>query len=183
MKLAVLMFAILVAGSPPRAEAQTTQAETPTAVEEIYLFRSVPERAIDGETDFCRTTAPFTATGENLFSLWSISGDDASGRVTDVRRSRIGEMRACLAVSPNAPPRIYTIGTINGIPFRGSGDQYVAQQTPVVQSRVNRFLLEGLPAPYVGGLISSNTVRLTPPDTEGYVLSSISIVRLWKVPR
>jgi hypothetical protein len=38
--------------------------------------------------------------------------------------------------------------------------------------------LEGLPAPYIAGILSSNTVRTSPPDLPGYVQSSIGVIRL-----
>jgi hypothetical protein len=76
--------------------------------------------------------------------------------------------------------QFYTVGTINGIPFRGRGDQRAEQQTDAINSRVNRFMLEGLPAPYVAGILSSNTVRTTPPDAPGYVQSSVGVIRLWR---
>lgn len=154
--------------------------ETPSAVEEIYLFRSLTERTTQGPTDFCKAQAPFPSTGENYYTLWSVSGDEATGQVTNVKGKRIGDLHNCTAANPDGTLKMFAVGTINGIAFKGVGDQAVAQQTPVVRSNVNRFLLEGLPAPYVAGVMSSNTVRLTPADSPGYVMSSIAVVRLWK---
>ena len=154
--------------------------ETPSAVEEIYIFRSLTERTTQGQSDFCRAQAPFPSTGENYYSLWSVDGDDATGQITNAKRRRIGELHNCTAVNSDGTLKMFAVGTINGIAFRGIGDQFVAQQTPVIRSNVNRFLLEGLPAPYVAGVLSSNTVRLTPADSPGYVLSSVAVVRLWK---
>lgn len=159
---------------------QAQSRETPSAVEEIYLFRSLTERITQGQTDFCKVQAPFPSTGENYYSLWSLSGDETTGQITNAKRQRIGELYNCTAVMPDGTLKMFAVGTINGIAFKGVGDQAVAQQTPVVRSNVNRFLLEGLPPPYLAGVLSSNTVRLTPADSPGYVLSSVAVVRLWK---
>lgn len=153
--------------------------ETPSDVEEIYVFRSLSERTESGETDFCKREAPFRSTGHNYYSLWSVTADERSGQLTNVRRMRIGELHNCLGEA-NGVLQFYTVGTINGIPFRGRGDQLVEQQTAEINSRVNRFLLQGLPAPYVAGMLSSNTVRTTPSDAPGYVQSSVGVIRLWR---
>jgi hypothetical protein len=166
----------------PPALAQSPPAETPSPVEEVYLFRSLFEKITTSETEFCRREAPFTATVENAYSLWSVESDAASGRVIAARRQRIGDLRACVGVHPDGRVRLYALGTINGIAFRGEGDQYASQQTDTVNSRVNRFLLERLPPPYVAGLLSSNTVRTTPPDAPGYLQSSVGVIRLWRRP-
>ena len=92
---------------------------------------------------------------------------------------RIGELHNCVG-DANGTLQFYTVGTINGIKFRGRGDQRAEQQTAAINSRVNRFLLEGLPAPYVAGVLSSNTVRTMPPDASGYVQSSVGVIRLWR---
>ena len=92
---------------------------------------------------------------------------------------RIGELHNCVG-DANGTLQFYTVGTINGITFRGRDDQRAEQQTAAISSRVNRFLLEGLPAPYVAGVLSSNTVRTMPPDASGYVQSSVGVIRLWR---
>ncbi len=70
--------------------------ETPSAVEEIYLFRSVRERTTQGQTDLCKAQAPFPSIGENYFSLWSIGGDEATGQVTNAKGKRIGDLHVCV---------------------------------------------------------------------------------------
>lgn len=157
------------------------QSETPSNVEEIYVFRSVSERVTqEPATGVCASAAPFKVTSENYYSLWSVVSDNKTGQVIDAKRERIGELYNCIAANADGTTRFYTIGNINGIAFKGPGDQAASQQTATVQSRVNRFLLDGLPAPYVAGMLSSNTVRLTPAASAGYVLSSVGIIRLWK---
>lgn len=164
------------------ADGRPQPQETPSAVEEVYVFRSVAERTTQGVTDFCREQAPFTASLENDYSLWSIAGEESTGRVSDAKRRQIGRLRVCIAPNSDGTARLFASGTINGIAFKGIGDQSVAQQTPTIRSNVNRFLLDGLPPPYVAGIVSSNTVRPTPADSPGYVLSSVAVVRLWKRP-
>jgi len=174
-----LLPILCVALFGPHFSLHAQSRETPSAVEEIYLFRSVRERTTEGQTDFCKA-APFPTTVENYYSLWSISGNEATGQVTNAKGQRIGDLHNCVAVKPDGTQEVFAVGAINGVAFKGVGDQRFAQQTPVVRSLVNRFLLEGLPSPYVAGVLSSNTVRLTPADSQGYVVSSVAVVRLWK---
>lgn len=170
------MSAIALASAQQRA-GEGGPRETPSEVEEIYVFRSFSERTEAGDTEFCKREAPFRSTSHNYYSLWSVVGDERSGQLTDVRRMRIGELHNCVG---NGTLQFYTVGTINGIKFRGRGDQRAEQQTATINSRVNRFLLEGLSAPYVAGILASNTVRTTPPDASGYVQSSVGVIRLWR---
>ena len=163
----VWLFSLPVSGQQRGA---TPARETPTDVEEIYVRRSLSERTESGETDFCKREAPFRSTGHNYYSLWSVTADECSGQLTNVRRMRIGELHNCLG-EVNGVLQFYTVGTINGIPFRGRGGQFVEQQTALISSRVNRFLLHGLPAPYVAGMLSLNTVRTTRPDAPGCMCS------------
>jgi hypothetical protein len=155
------------------------RSETTSDVEEIYVFRSFSERTEAGEAEFCKREASLRSTSHNFYSLWSVVGDERSGQLTDVRRMRIGELHNCVGET-NGTLQFYAVGTINGIAFRGRGDQRAEQQTAGINSRVNRFLLEGLPAPYVAGILSSNTVRTTPTDATGYVQSSVGVIRVWR---
>lgn len=170
---------VCILAAPGSAHGQTSSRETPSDVEEIYVFRSFTEQNIEHETDICKSRAPFKTTRETYYSLWSVTGDESTGGLTDVHRKQIGDMHACAQVSADGV-KLFAVGTLNGIPYQGVGDQSLLKQTSVVESRVNRFVLEGLPSPYVAGLIASNTVRLSPADAPGYVLSSVAIVRLWK---
>jgi hypothetical protein len=48
-----------------------------------------------------------------------------------------------------------------------------------------QLILSGLPAPYVGGLLATNTVTSKAPfgrdtDPPGYTQASIATIRLWK---
>ena len=181
--LAALVPAFLVSATALASAQQPSgvdrRAETPSAVEEIYVFRSQSEHTETGESEFCKREAPFPSTTHNFYSLWSVAADERSGQLIDVRRMRIGELHNCIG-DANGTPQFYTVGTINGISFRGRGDQRAEQQTPGINSRVNRFLLEALPAPYIAGILSSNTVRTSPPDASGYVQSSVGVIRLWR---
>jgi hypothetical protein len=175
----VLVMSAIALATAQQGAGERRPRETPSDVEEIYVFRSFSERTEAGETEFCKRAAPFRSTSHNYYSLWSVAGDERSGRLTDVRRMRIGELHNCVG-DANGTLQFYTVGTINGITFRGRGDQRAEQQTAAINSRVNRFLLEGLPTPYVAGVLSSNTVRTTPPDASGYVQSSVGVIRLWR---
>lgn len=177
----VLVAVVALCLIPLASQLRAQKSETPSTVEEIYVFRSVTERTIqEPSTGVCASEAPFRTTLENYYSLWSVVSQEKTGQLIDAKRERIGELHNCVAVNTDGTARFFAFGRINGVAFKGVGDQSAAQQTTTVQSRVNRFLLEGLPAPYVAGVLSSNTVRLTPADSPGYVLSSVGIIRLWK---
>jgi hypothetical protein len=169
------------------------ESPTPTGnVEEIYILRSVRlSRA--KPTEFCsqsRTTFAETLS-EDTFSLVPVATNPKSGLVTSAVGKQVGSDRGCFGqTSDPAVSNIYLEGELKGISFKGIGTcSTVKSEFPEPGMRVVRCSLDlsGLPAPYVGGLLTGNTIfsrKLlgTESDPVGYVQPSIVTIRLWKQP-
>ena len=111
--------------------------------------------------------------------------------VTSAVGKQVGSDRGCFGqTSDPAVSNIYLEGELKGISFKGIGTcSTVKSEFPEPGMRVVRCSLDlsGLPAPYVGGLLTGNTIfsrKLlgTESDPVGYVQPSIVTIRLWKQP-
>jgi hypothetical protein len=157
------------------------QHETPSALEEIYVFRSVVVATITPLSTFCPTNAPFTANVETTFALWSLDTDNSTGLLSHAHRKEIGDIHVC--TGPTTNPKVlnfYAQGHLNGVPFSTVRGEAILTSSNFPNTgatvRANHFDLV-LPAPYIGGTISTNTMRNATP---GYLTSSIASARLWK---
>lgn len=183
---AVLGAALLAAAcsTPPTA----------SAVEDILVLRSLRvERSLPSvwctaeRAGFAPLKGPSLL--EDRFSMHSVALTPASGRVADGRLAVVGELRTCLGFT--ADPRVtnfYAEGQLAGVRVVGSGECVAVQANypePGITPVRCHLRLRDLPAPYVGGLLTSNTVVSKAvlgleTDPPGYLQASIATVRLWR---
>ncbi len=114
------------------------------------------------------------------------------GRVVDTKASRVAELRGCFgATEDRARQHFYAEIQLGSLAFRGNGE-CLALATNFPEAALFpvrcQLVLSGLPAPYVGGLLTTNTLTSQAPfggdtDPPGYTQASIATVRLWKAKR
>jgi hypothetical protein len=166
---------------------------TPTpALEEIHVLRSIRERHEPVE-DWCSPArtgfAPFPVDAERLYSFWSLRLRPEDGRVLDAHDMRVAELRACFgATAERARQNFYAEITLGSISFHGTGE-CLALQIDIPESGLFpvrcQLIFSGLPAPYVGGVLTTNTLTSKAAfggdtDPPGYTQASIATIRLWR---
>jgi hypothetical protein len=181
----VLMFActISIAGT-------AISADGLSEVEQIHVVRSLRLSRAPA-TDYCamERTAFENAKFEDQYDFRVVVTRPSDGAVADVSSTSIGSLHACFG--PSTEPLVtnfFAEGSLGGVSFSGKGDcRLTKKDFPEPGLMVFRCYLdiEGLPADYVGGLLTTNTIvsRQTigaVSDPPGYVQPSIATVRLWK---
>lgn len=165
------------------------------SVEEIRVVRSIRLSRVQ-PTEFCsqsRITFPGTLY-EDRYSFAAVTTRSADGVITDAVSSKVGSGHGCLGPADKSGVlNIYLEIELNGIRFIGIGKCMSGESdSPEPGLRILSCLanLSGLAAPYVGGLLTTNTLTSrrggAQSDPPGYVQASIATVRLWKrreVPR
>ncbi|MET0795181.1 MAG: hypothetical protein ABW061_26925 [Polyangiaceae bacterium] len=160
-----------------------------SALEEIYVLRSVRERQ-EPIANWCSAEragfAPFPADAERFFSFWSLRSED--GRVVDTQAARVAELRGCFGpTEERVRQRFYAEIRLGPISFRGNGECLALARDfpePGLFPVRCQLVLSGLPAPYVGGLLTTNTLTSRAAfggdtDPPGYTQASIATLRLW----
>lgn len=162
--------------------------------EDIYVLRSVREER-NPKSNWCTAErtgfTPFNNgfLVEDRYTMWSVAVQPQDGRIFDAKAGIAGDLHACFGAT--ADPKVisfYTDGRIAGLPLTGRGDCLVARTDfPEKGFTIFRCYLElaGLPAPYVGGSLATNTIgskAVLGGDTDppGYVQQSIATIRLWR---
>ena len=189
---AILLATAMLGCATPRPG--PSNAPSASSREDIYVLRSVREER-SPKSNWCtgeRTgLTPFNS-GFNLedrYTMWSVVVTPQDGRIANAKASIAGELHACFGAT--ADPKVvsfYTDGRIAGLPFTGRGDCLVARRDyPEKGITTFRCYLElgGLPSPYVGGSLTTNTINTKallgdeayPP---GYTQASITTIRLWR---
>jgi hypothetical protein len=173
--------------------APATSDPAPTsALEDIYVLRSIREQQAP-IANWCTASRtgfePFPTDAERFFSFWSVRSRPEDGRVVDTRQVRVAELRACFGpTSERARQSFYAEIRLGAVSFRGNGE-CVALSTDFPETGLFpvrcQLILSGLPAPFVGGLLTANTMTSSAPfggDTEppGYTQASIATIRLWR---
>jgi hypothetical protein len=157
--------------------------------EEIYVLRSIREQQ-QPVADWCAPAragfTPFSTDAERYFSFWSIRTED--GRVVDTKAARVAELRGCFGPTQEpARQRFYAEIQLGSLSFRGKGECLALAtnfpHTGLFPVRC-QLVLSGLPNPYVGGLLTTNTLTSKAAfggdtETPGYTQASIATVRLW----
>jgi hypothetical protein len=163
-----------------------------SALEDIYVLRSIRERQ-PASADWCAPSRtgfePFAADAERFFSFWSVRSRPEDGKVVDAAQGRVAELRACFGPTDDrARQNFYAEVRLGAITFSGSGECLALgvdfPETGLFPVRC-QLVLSGLPAPFVGGLLTTNTMTSGAPfggDTEpvGYTQASIATIRLWR---
>lgn len=173
------------------AHAEDTVAPNATT-EDIYILRSIREH-IEPVAGWCSQTRtgfePFPVDAERNFSFWSIRSNPEDGKVVDAKAARVAELRACFGATSERPRQnFYAEIKLGSLFFQGKGECLALMidvpETGLFPVRC-QLTLSGLPAPYVGGLLTTNTMTskaafgadTNPP---GYTQASIATMRLWK---
>jgi hypothetical protein len=159
--------------------------------EEIYILRSIREPH-EPVANWCAASKtgfePFAKDAERFFSFWSPQlGPD--GKLVEPRHKRSAELRACFgATAEPARQNFYAEIKLGGMTFRGDGECLALKidfpEAGLFPVRC-QLVLSGLPAPYVGGLLTTNTLTSRAAfggdtDPPGYTQASIATIRLWK---
>jgi hypothetical protein len=163
-----------------QASAQSSQPE------EIYVVRSVRDSRVT-PTEFCgREKTGSDPVAEDQYTFRSIAVEP-TGRMTNANVQTVGDFHACFG--SEMPISFYAEGHLSGVSFKGLGDcQLIKENFPEQGITAFRCWLDlsDLPAQYVGGLLTSNSVysSIKPIGTEtvpeGYTQSSIATARLWE---
>ena len=185
----VSIFALLSVFAMPSGNAAPRSAP---ALEEIYILRSIRERhePVAGWCSSAKTGFdPFPKDAERFFSFWSLRMRSKNGRVVQTKHTRVAGLRACFgATGEPARQNFYAEIKLGSLSFHGNGECLALKidfpDTGLFPVRC-QLILSGLPAPYVGGLLTTNTITskaafggdTNPP---GYTQASIATIRLWK---
>jgi hypothetical protein len=167
-------------------------AEPEATLEDIYVLRSIREPR-EPVADWCSSSKtgfePFPKDAERFFSFWTAGVEPESGKVIDAKQTRAAELRACFGpTSEPALQNFYAEIKLGSISFRGNGECRAVKvdfpQAGLFPVRC-QLVLSGLPAPYVGGLLTTNTMTSKAAfggdtDPPGYNQASIATIRLWK---
>lgn len=167
-------------------------AEPAGPLEEIYILRSIREPHASTD-NWCSSTRsgfePFATDAERFYSFWSLRVRPDDGQVIQTKDKRVAELRACFGeTSERARQNFYAEVQLGAISFQGRGEclalniNFPAAGLFPVRCQL---VLSGLPAPYVGGLLTTNTMTSQAAfggDTNpaGYTQASIATIRLWK---
>jgi hypothetical protein len=161
--------------------------------EEIYVLRSIRERQ-QPVVDWCAAARtgfePFATDPERSFSFWSVT--TSGGKVVDAKAARVAELRGCFGpTSERARQSFYAELKLGSLSFQGKGE-CLALAVDVPEAGLFpvrcQLVLKGLPAPYVGGLLTTNTLTSKAAfggesDPPGYTQASIATIRLWKAKK
>jgi hypothetical protein len=183
------VFVLLSACATPPGD---VPAHPETAREEIYILRSIREQREPVE-DWCAAARtgfePFATDAERFFSFWSVRLRPEDGRVVETKDGRAAELRGCFgATSDRARQNFYAEINLGPMSFHGNGECLALRtdfpETGLFPVRC-QLILSGLPAPYAGGLLTTNTITSQASfggdtDPSGYTQASIATIRLWK---
>lgn len=155
-------------------------------VEEIYVLRSLRDTRV-APGDFCsKLEAP---TSEDNYSFYAPAISSENGRISDAKAKSVGGIHGCFGKTSDAAVfKFYGEFDTNGIKGKAMGDCRAGKPDfPEAGLKLFAcyFELSDLPAPYVGGQLSTNSVNsknITGEASEppGYTQVSIATIRLWK---
>ncbi|HEV7766681.1 MAG TPA: SMP-30/gluconolactonase/LRE family protein [Thermoanaerobaculia bacterium] len=167
-------------------------ASAPDPLEEIYVLRSIREQkppTPDGCASSKTGFEPFPTDGERFFSFWSVRTQAEDGKVVDAKQARVASLRGCFGPTEDRARQSFDAEVeLGSISFRGRGE-CLALGIDVPEAGLFpvrcQLILSGLPAPYVGGLLTTNTITSKAAfggdtDPSGYTQASIATIRLWK---
>jgi hypothetical protein len=189
---AASLMGVVVAAQLTEAAPAGSEQQPSVALEEIYILRSIRERqqpASDGCSSAKTGFEAFPTDAERFFSFWSLRSRPEDGRVVEAKGARVAELRGCFgATGERARQRFYAEVRLGSLSFRGNGECLaiaVDSPEPGLFPVRCQLILSGLPAPYVGGLLTTNTLASQAPfggdtDPPGYTQASIATIRLWK---
>jgi hypothetical protein len=186
------MATATVVGAAALLSASAAPAQPAATLEDIYILRSIREPR-EPVADWCSSSRtgfePFPKDAERFFSFWSVGVQPTDGKVVQAKDTQAAELRACFGpTSERALQNFYAEIKLGSIAFRGHGECLAVKldfpQPGLFPVRC-QLILSGLPAPYVGGLLTTNTITSRAAyggdtDPPGYTQASIATIRLWK---
>jgi len=171
--------------------AQAPAASPETAVEEIYVLRSVREHRSQPPTGRCATarTKLDEPAWEDHYTFRSLATRTDDGRVVDTAVKRVGTIDACFGRTADAAVfQLYGDLDVNGTTGKAfgkcTGTRNDFPETGLKLFGCN-FELFDLSGGYIGGQLTTNSMssnelfgtRSTP---EGYTQVSVATIRLWR---
>ena len=159
-------------------------------MEEIYVLRSIrePQAAMAGWCDRARTVFEAMPTdAEHSFSFWSVEARD--GKLVGAKVARVAELRACFGpTNDRTRQNLHAEIRLGTLPLHGDGEclaLLVDFPEPGLFPGRCQLVLGGLPAPFVGGVLTTNTIATqaafggdrTPLE---HPQASIATIRLWR---
>lgn len=154
--------------------------------------RMIAADAMKGLLAIAPDFEPFPTDAERSFSFWSLRLQPETGRVLDPKAMRVAELRGCFGATRERPRQnFYAEVKLGSVSFQGKGECLALNvdfpETGLFPVRC-QLVLSGLPPPYVGGVLTTNTVtsqaafggETNPP---GYTQASIATIRLWRQRR
>ena len=193
--LVLVSVVLLCACSTTRSVTLPAEAAPATGgasgVEDVYIFRSLRlERVIPDE--FCAASKiGFTAKIQDRYSFRAVVTSLPHGKVIDAISHEAGTLHACFDATPGAAEtNFYSEGILAGVLATGKGKcEPIAPDLPEPGITTLRcfLVLSNLPAPYVAGVLTTNSIISRQPigeksDPPGYVQPSIATIRLWRKP-
>ena len=188
--LVALSAAILIAGCATSSAPVT--APSVNGPEEIYILRSIREPH-ESAADACPASTigfePFARDAERFFSFWSVRSRTDDGRIIDPKAKRVAELRGCFGATAERPRQnFYAEIKLGSLSFKGIGECLALNvdfPEPGLFPVRCQLVLRELPPPYVGGVLTTNTLTSRAPmggetDPPGYTQASIATIRLWK---
>jgi hypothetical protein len=184
-----LLAAAILAIAPGAVTAQTEVRQD--ASEDVYLLRSIRESQPVG-AEWCTPERtgfdPFQADAERSFSFWSLQSRQEDGKVTDAQARRVAALRGCFGpTGERTRQNFYAEIQLGTLLVQGRGECLAVGLDFPEEGLfpVRCQLVLGKAAPYVGGLLTTNTLTSKAPfggiiDPPGYVQASIATIRLWK---
>lgn len=190
MRGAGLLLAGLAACAA-QASAPVQSPEPPAGPEQLYVLRSIREPATPDPSWCVAARAgfePFAADAERVFSFWSVQARPDDGRIVDAHVARVASLRGCFGAT-DAPARqnFYAELQLGELALTGRGECVAANVNfpePGLYPVRCQLWLTG-PAPFVGGLLTTNTITSKAgyggeSEPAGYTQASIATIRLWK---
>jgi hypothetical protein len=193
LPISVLAFLATLAGCSSHGSARPASASpaaaTQAGIEDIFVVRSLRQaRAAPG--DFCAAAKiGFAAKMEDHYVFKAVLTREPDGKVVDASSHQAGTLHACFDVNPGSgDANFYAEGVIAGVSATGKGKCLpIAADFPepgIISTRCF-LILSNLSAPYIAGVLTTNSVSSRQPigdqsDPPGYTQPSIATIRLWR---
>lgn len=181
-----LIAAIAIVG------AAITPSASAADLEDIYILRSVREPQAPTASWCARSRTgfePMPMDAERFFSFWSVQSRPEDGLVVDARAKRVADLRGCFGPTDDRTRQNFYAEIRLGLrTFRGSGECLALMidfpETGLFPVRC-QLVLNDLPAPFVGGLLTTSTMTTKAPfggesEPPGYTQASLATIRLWR---
>ena len=164
-----------------------------SGLEDIYVFRSIREEQPAPTDGWCVASRagfePHAKDADRFFSFWSVQSRAEDGKVIDAKRARVAELRGCFGPTDDrARQNFHAEIRVGEMAFQGKGECLALMANfpePGLFPVRCQLILSGLPAPFVGGMLTTNTMTSQAgfggeSEPAGYTQASIATIRLWK---